>query len=407
MSYLIFCSYEVGGWPFKMAEILNRHGVRTYYISVQKGISGHDSKEFHYGDKVEDWELSSGFKALSSPKEIRGYLREICVKYNITDCFATGWESYILKQAGINYTYWCFGTDLEQFYFYPIWDGNYSLWNKFKTSLTFLTSSPKSTRLKARMTIDNSDCLLIAPYQIRLYNKLSFRKKLAFLPNILTNTLKVTEHEDLLKRKEESRQLICDKIKTSQFLFSSMRHGWCNFQSGLPDNDNKGNDIILKSYKKYLEISKDVDSKLVFVEKGRDVAPSKYLAKELGIDHFVVWVKEMPREELKDYYSGASICFGQFGNPCLTYSVLEPLAFGTPCISYYQQNVIHTLDIPYYSKMPPIMDSKEPDKIAAFIHLLLSDKKRYDNLVYKSWLWAKESCSEEKFVESFIKLFEK
>ena len=47
MSYLIFCSFEVGGLPYRMAEILNAHGVEAYYASIAKPTLGHDSTQFH------------------------------------------------------------------------------------------------------------------------------------------------------------------------------------------------------------------------------------------------------------------------------------------------------------------------------------------------------------------------
>ena len=40
MSFLVFCSFEVGGIPFRMAEILNRYKVETYYIYSGKKTAG-------------------------------------------------------------------------------------------------------------------------------------------------------------------------------------------------------------------------------------------------------------------------------------------------------------------------------------------------------------------------------
>ncbi|CAN0499711.1 unnamed protein product, partial [Phaeothamnion confervicola] len=59
--FLIFCSYEVGGFPYKMAEILNRHSIVTYYISVDREQFGHDSTTYHWGTQREEWDLSRLF----------------------------------------------------------------------------------------------------------------------------------------------------------------------------------------------------------------------------------------------------------------------------------------------------------------------------------------------------------
>ncbi len=401
-SYLIFSSFEVGGWPFKMAEILNRHGIRTYYLSIQpEEQSDHDSKKFHYGNNGQDWELSFFTKGLSFPEGIRKFLKEIRNKYNITNCFATGYKSYILRQASISYIYWSYGSDLDEYCFAPLWDDNYPLWKRFIKYPIFLFSYPKPLQMEARMSIYNSDFLIISHYQAEACRKLKIRKELVFLPHIL----KKIEYDDLLRKKKLSKKMICEKINASHFMFSSVRHIWCGSMSVL--KDNKANDIILKAYKRYLEISNDAGSKLVLVEKGEDVEASKSLAIKLGIEHSLIWVKQMPRDELDSYYQGASLCFGQFNTPVLTYSVLESIAFGTPCISYYEEDNIRNSSVPYYEEMPPVIGSRYPDKIADHMYKLISDKKAYDDLSYKSWLWAKTNCSEEKFVQSFLKLFKK
>lgn len=400
MSYLIFSSYDVGGWPFKMAEILNRHGIRTYYLSIQEKQSGHDSRQFHYGYQVHDWDISSFARDLSFPRGIRSLLRFVRDRFHITDCFATGWKAYVLKQAGISYTYWSFGADLDQLCFTPLWKKDYPAWKKMIRYPMFTCMHPKPVRMEARMSLRDAGSLLIAPYQMDACKELGLDNNFSFLPHILS----MTGFRELLEKKRESKKKICEKIDASFFLFSSARHIWCGSQSHL--KDNKGNDIILKAYKRYLEISDDRASKLVLVEKGDDVGASKALAEQMGIGHLLVWVKEMPRGDLEDHYRGASICFGQFTTPCLTYAVLEPLAYGTPCISYYDKESIRSLNLPYYDELPPVTDSRDPDQMAAYMYKLLSDRECYDELVQKSWQWTWENCSEEKFVETFTEIFE-
>ena len=55
MNYLVFCSYEVGGVPYQIAEVLNRHGISTCFISLTQEASGHDSVQFHFGKQEEKW----------------------------------------------------------------------------------------------------------------------------------------------------------------------------------------------------------------------------------------------------------------------------------------------------------------------------------------------------------------
>jgi len=401
MSFLIFCSFEVGGLPYKMAEILNKHGVETYYVSLDQNASGHDSTQFHFGNIYESWDLSHlfdnsmfsiSFVQIHSIRKIIRILKQIKVKYGISHCFATGSLSYLLKQAGINYKYWCYGSDLDQQCFAPIWQQNYPFWKKCVIYPYFVFK----IRNKQRNSIYYADSVMIAPYQIDAYNQICPDKKLFHLPHFL----KILDYKILLQKKTENRKIICKGIKAKNFFFSSARHVWAGNLSDA--SDNKGNDIILKSFEKYLKLSNDCDTKLILIKKGPDVEASKSLAQSLSIDKYIIWVNEMNRGELDKYYQAAIMCFGQLRTPVITFSVVEPLANGTICVSFFEDN---NSKVPFYKEKPPIFNSKDPDEIANFICKLMSNKDYYTELCYKSWCWIKDNCSEEKFVESFLELF--
>ncbi|MBI3399376.1 MAG: hypothetical protein HY026_09150 [Deltaproteobacteria bacterium] len=392
MNYLIFCSFEVGGLPFRMAEILNRHGVKTFYISLEQGASGHDSTQFHYGDRCEDWDLSYMFtKGLSASKKIN-LLNQIRKEYDIFFCFATGNKAYLLEHAGINYKYWSYGSDLDQQCFAPVWPAGYAFWKKIIGYPYFIFT----TRREQRKSVYCADSMMIAPYQIETCKTISPDKGLFFLPHFI----KILDYPALVSKKEESRKDICEKIQADYFFFSSSRHFWAGKKKAL--SDNKGNDIIIHSFAKYLRLSNAHMVKLILVEKGPDVDESKLLARNLGIDKFIVWIDEIRREELDKYYQGAAICFGQFGTPVITFTAIEPLSNATPCISFFKEK---SSGIPFYKETPPIFNSNDPDKIANVMSQTVMDRNNYDNLSHKAWLWAKNNCSEERFVESFLEVF--
>jgi len=167
-------------------------------------------------------------------------------------------------------------------------------------------------------------------------------------------------------------------------------------------SDSKGNDVLFHAFAKYLRLSKDRRSKLVLVKKGHDVEHSRSLARSLRIEGSVEWLDEMKREELNKYYQGASICFGQFGASVINFSLLEPLANASICVSFFNETIS---PLPYYKTIPPVFNSREPQKIAEFMIRTLRNEEIYNDLSYNSWLWVKENCSEEKFVESFLGLF--
>jgi len=238
---------------------------------------------------------------------------------------------------------------------------------------------------------------MIAPYQFKALMKVSLNKEMYFLPH----PLNILEFSELEKKRKENRESICKEVGADEYFFSSTRHVWAG--SSRKMNDRKGNDVVLHAFAKYLRLSKGRRSKLVLVKKGHDVEHSRKLARSLGIERSVEWLEEMKREALDKYYQGASICFGQFGASVINFSVLEPLANASVCVSFFKET---NSSLPYYKTIPPVFNSREPQKIAEFMIRTLSNEEIYNGLSYNSWLWVKENCSEEKFVESFLGLFQ-
>jgi hypothetical protein len=401
---MVFCTSEIGALPFKIAKTLNDYGVQTYYISLSGKQKGHDSTRFHFGNGFEDWDLSHIFSDVSCfthkldqvfylAGRIISRLRRIKEQYQITHCFATGIKSYLLKQAGIDYKYWSYGSDLDRHCFHPVFPYSYPFWIKGLLYIPFRLV----IRPNARNSISSSESIQISPYQVRNLRKVCANKNLFFLPHLI----EVRDYDTLVLEKAKSREKVCKEIGAKHFFFSSARHEWAGSFKDEPDL--KGNDILLKAFQVYLSKAGAYDTKLILVEKGTDMNASKSLAKKLKIDKNIFWVKEMRRDEIQKFYQGANMCLGQFGTPVITYAALEPLANGNICASFYGNN---SNKVPFYDTMPPILNSRNPDEIAKFMHESTDNKSFYENLCHKSWKWVRVHCSEERFVRSFLKVFE-
>jgi glycosyltransferase involved in cell wall biosynthesis len=390
MSYLIFCSFEVGALPYMMAETLNRHGVKAYYISLAPNGFDHNSTRFHYGETKDDWDLSYLFDKEGSTSNNIKILRDIKSNYSIKCAFATGGKSYLLREAGIDYRYWSFGADLDPWCRFPIVPPQFPLWKKLMLYPYFFLTVCR----EYRKSIFRATSLMISPYKLRIYQQLCPRKRLFFVSQLI----KVMDcYEELCKKKKESEKKICEAVGADRFFFSSARHIWV--EKGRSFVHDKGNDIMLHSFERYLKKSNDKKVKLILIRKGPDVGHSEKLIEELGIDNYVVWLNESRRDDLWPYYQGASVCFGQFGTPVVSYGVLEPLANASPCVSFVED---YRTDIPFYKTIPPIFNSIDSEEIANFIYRIVSDEEYASSISYDSWLWAKENCSEEKFVETFL-----
>ena len=84
---------------------------------------------------------------------------------------------------------------------------------------------------------------------------------------------------------------------------SHSRHYWHN--KSLEDPANKGTDKLIRGYAKLVEKNKDLKVRLIFLEYGHDIEPSKQLIKDLNIENHVVWFPKMKR---KDLMAGLMVC---------------------------------------------------------------------------------------------------
>lgn len=404
MSYLVFCTAEIGGFPYLISDILNRNGIQTYYISISGKKAGHDTKKYHFGDKTASWDLSDKLKFNSFLPHKFGNIfysqilfkkRMIALKkeFNFTNCFATGILSFLLKDAGINYIYWSYGSDLDKFCFKLPRPRNYNFLTIFIYDFLFKFKIKKN----AKKSIIYAEKTMIAPYQEKYLKCISTKSDHFFLPHVI----KSHQDNNIFEKKEKSHNLLTKKYNANYFFFSATRHEW---HSNLKDfDDNKGNDILIKAFSLFINQSKRTDIKLILINKGYDVDYTKKIAADLCVEPYIIWLNQMPRHELQEYYLGSTLAFGQFHTPVLTYSALEPLAAATPTFSFFGS---FDTTIPFYKTFPPIFNSKDYHSIAHRISELLFNDVLYKQLQQSSLDWIQCNCTEKIFCENFICAFE-
>lgn len=389
MAYLIYCSYEVGGLPYAMAEVLNRNDVETYYVSTARRARGHDSTRFHFGDVKTPWDISASVSGLGGTVGLVRRLVRVLGKLPLIEgCLATGSNAYLLKRTGLSYKYWSYGSDLDQMCFWPSLP-SHSL--NVKAWLTYAYYI--SQMAHARQSIRAANAVMIAPYQHEALQRISPDHELFFLPHIVPTD----GFEQILKKKSSIGGSLRHKFGASHLFFSSTRHYWGGIARSR--SDNKGNDVILRAFAKYRARTKSKSPKLVLVRKGPSVESTARLAASLGIEGDVIWIDEARRDELDAYYLGADLCFGQFGNPVLAFSAIEPLACATPVASFIGSR---DEQVPLYDNAPPLCNSMDHDVIAEFMRDAIEDETKRQNLCFDSWSWANQNCSERAFARKFI-----
>jgi glycosyltransferase involved in cell wall biosynthesis len=390
VALLLYCSIDVGGFPFAFADALNRGGVETYFVCTERG-EGHDSSAFHLGNTNVPWNLSAEFNSplLTHGARVRR-LRKLVEQRRITGCLATGIGVRALRDAGIPYLYWSYGNDLDACRWPERGDAPGP-----KEAARFvgrvLRGIPRA--LRARRVFQKAEAVMISPFQWETFLRTIGPKKLFWFPHMVpTEPL-----APLLERKASVGARLKREFDAGQIFFSSTRQYWSDRRLRLMDD--KGNDVMIRAFASYRAREGGKSSKLLLIDKGPSVSASRELASKLGVGSDVVWLPPVPRAGLADYYAGADLCFGQFGTPVLSFATLEPMAFATPVISFIEPPV---REVPTFPEPPELLMSRNPDEIAEFMLGICSDRARLASMGTSSWRWVSRWCTERNFVEAIV-----
>jgi glycosyltransferase involved in cell wall biosynthesis len=399
MALLLFCSLDVGGFPFMFADVLNRGGVETYFVCTSRDRSHHDTAAFHNLKTDVPWNLSSQFNGALLPRRILARrLRALVKSHAIDGCFATGLGIGVLEDADIPYKYWSFGNDLAACQ----WPERPEAVRPARKLLRYAARCVKAVPRvrRARHTFRAAESVMISPYQWAMFRDAighNERKDLFWFPHLLaTDSL-----EEIMERKARASERLKRTFDASHIFFSSTRQFWSTTR--LEGVDDKGNDVMIRAFANFRRRQQGRAAKLLLVDKGPSVAASRALANEEGVAEHIIFLKEVPRGDLADYYAGADLCFGQFGTPVLSFSTLEPLAYATPTISFVDRSP--PPEVPYFPELPPLFISKDPKAIADFMLETCEDKQKSRELETSSWRWVRNYCSERAFVDAIAKTF--
>lgn len=134
------------------------------------------------------------------------------------------------------------------------------------------------------------------------------------------------------------RTLIRLREEGHTILFHHCQQIWKNYPHFL---FNKGNDLLIRGLKEFTDRHPGSPVKLVMFERGADVALSKALVQELGLEDYVVWFPSMPRKDILLCLAYADLGVGELTNSWYSYNVVsEFMAMGVP--------IIHNCDVAYY-----------------------------------------------------------
>ena len=174
------------------------------------------------------------------------------------------------------------------------------------------------------------------------------------------------------------------RIKNSDLtIFSHVSHNYINIDSIL---DVKKNYILIEGFKEYIDIKKIDKPLLILTEYGNDVAHSKQLIKEYGIEDFVLWLPKMNRKELYSILKQADFGGGEYGGLIWGGTGWEFLAHGIPFFQYVNLSA-DAFERITNSPIPQFINTCSPRVIADTLSEFESNPQKFKKIGQEGQEW--------------------
>lgn len=173
-----------------------------------------------------------------------------------------------------------------------------------------------------------------------------------------------------------------------KYAFIVFQHGSQDWSDRGPFKINKGNNILIEAFAKYLELGNNSkDSVLVLIEYGSDVEKSKELITKLNISSNVIWLPKMQRKDIMLAISKSDMGVGELGQRhWFSYScVFEFMTMKKP--------LIHHRNDAFYSKkgldLYPMVDANSVQKVYDTFIDYRRDPNKYIQMGNDAFDWLK------------------
>lgn len=191
----------------------------------------------------------------------------------------------------------------------------------------------------------------------------------------------------------------------TKYKFVVFQHGSQDWSSRGPYKINKGNNILIEAFAKYLnEGTHKKDSALLLVEYGTDVGKSKELINHLGIESNVIWLAKMQRKDIMTAISNSDICVGELGpRHWFSYGcVFEFMAMKKPLIHHRNDKYYKEKGLELY----PMIDADSVDMVSDTFMDYRRDPKKYIQMGKDAFDWL-QKLTDERVKEILYLLNEK
>lgn len=360
--------YRVPGWFYPKEDTLN-----LAYLSFCHEV---------------DW-LEEGFKPdRFNISEIRNLFA------GFDKIIAQGDEAAVLNYCGIPIDiYFPYGTDLSK---YAVQSHTFTLWQK----LRILTRKNSGYALKHVLRGTPSRFLFQAIQNARyvfmdrtnddfegVLRQFRLNGKFEYVPMPFLYYPEYVEGFSTNGNASVHWQHDMDRLrKENDFLV--LYHGRQYWRKIITDFSRKENDQLIRGFASFVKRLKDPSTvKLIMLEFGADVAVSKALVQELGIEAHVFWFPGMSRKDIMYLISKIDVGSGEFGRSYLTFgTIIECMIMGKPVIHHRQDELYTGL----YPELYPLINAKYADDIAEKLTYYYHHREDLNEMGRQAQQWVKK-----------------
>ena len=171
------------------------------------------------------------------------------------------------------------------------------------------------------------------------------------------------------------------RAKNDLLVIQHCRQSWKN----PPDQfSNKGNDILIYSFKELIEKYPQWKIKLLLFEYGDDVTATKNLIQDLNLQDHIFWFKKLNRKDIFIIIHFCDIGVGELGISWFLYGVVcEYMAMKKPFIHFCEVKSYKT----NYPETYPVLNASQKGEIVKILEDCLLNRRKYVEIGSEGFNW--------------------
>lgn len=201
------------------------------------------------------------------------------------------------------------------------------------------------------------------------------------------------EMDEYKKQSTVYRKFLRVRENADFMIFHHSRHEW-NLDGSLEvskDVWSKGNDQLIKGFKKFTEKFANKRACLVLFEYGTQVNRSKELISKLGIEHLIHWFPVSHRRDIMTGISLADLGVGELGISWYTYgTILEFMALNVPVVHFRNDELYGDKE-----QMYPMINANNAETVFEAMQKICSHDQTVQDIGDQANYWFKKYAVDE------------